>query len=195
MDVAQYARDHGLTRDHLAINPLDLLPLPDDSIVEQDNDNEWTIIKAAAASPPPERFVAVKEASVVLAATNPNQYEGYQFEGYDVTPTYRDRNRKLELPLLRTDHEADMVTFVHKIEPNLANEFIPAETVDDELDEGVGWPSYCQELPDKVYQDMQNEKLEVAKDVLGYMKAALDTGGEGEVPSFEYEWPRYRRVR
>ncbi|KAL9580556.1 MAG: hypothetical protein Q9212_004421 [Teloschistes hypoglaucus] len=193
MEVAQYARDHGLTRDHLAINPLDLLPLPDDTIAEQVNDNEWTIIKAAAASPPPERFVAVKEASVVLAATNPNQYEGYQFEGYDVIPKYRDRKRKLELPLLRTDHEADMVTFVHKIEPNLANEFIPAETVDDELDEGLGWPSYCQALPDKVFQEVQNEKLEVAKDVLGYMKAVLDIRGEGEMPSFEYEWPRYRR--
>ncbi|KAL8780349.1 MAG: hypothetical protein Q9194_000978 [Teloschistes cf. exilis] len=193
MAVAQYALDHGLSRDHLAINPLDLLPLPDDTIAEQDNDDDWKMLQAAAASPPPEPLVAVKEALVFLAATNAHQYEGYQFEGHDVTPTYRDRKGKLELPLLRTDHEADMVSFVHKIEPNLAHEFIPAETVDDELDEGLGWPSYCQVLPDKVFQDVQNEKLEVDKDVLAYMIAALDTREKGKVPTFEYEWPRYRR--
>ncbi|KAL8693412.1 MAG: hypothetical protein Q9218_001761 [Villophora microphyllina] len=173
--LVDYARYHGISQNHLEINPLDLQHPPDDISAEQDDELEWQQLRTAASSPPPERFVAVKEASVLLAATNAKQYEGCQFEGYDVTPVYRMRNLKLELPLLRSDHEVDMLEFVHKIEPNLAEEFIPAETLDDELDEGLGWPSYCHELPDKVFQKAQNEKLEVAKDVLGYMKnKALD---------------------
>ncbi|KAL8665911.1 MAG: hypothetical protein Q9202_001847 [Teloschistes flavicans] len=193
MEIAEYARHFGLTRDHLAIDPLGLLPLPEENLAEQDNDNDWLLIQSAAASPPPERMIAVKEASVLLAATNPNQYKGCQFEGYDVTPTYRNRNSKLESPLLRTDHEADMLMFVRKIEPNLAEELLPTEKVDDELDEGFRWPSYCRDLPDKVFQEAQSEKLEVPKDVLGYIKAALDTRVEGKAPSFEYEWPRHQR--
>lgn len=193
--ILEYARYYGLCRDHLDINPLDLVPSPDDFSVEPDAGLQWLALDFGITIPPSEKLVAVKEASTLLAATNPKQYEGCDSEGFDPLPTHRIRNLKLELPLLRSDHEVDMLNLVRRIEPNLAEEFIPFETVDDELDEGIGWPSSCHELPDMFFQKAQNEKLEVPKEVVAYMKAALDNRIQGKEPIFDYEWPTPQKVR
>ncbi|KAL8738027.1 MAG: hypothetical protein Q9181_001134 [Wetmoreana brouardii] len=191
--ILEYARYYGLCKNHLEVKPLDLVPSPDDTLIQQHVEDEWLQLDSRITTPPPERLVAVKEASILLSATNPKQYEGCNFEGFDPIPTHRVRNLKVELPLLRSDHEVDMLNFAHRIEPNLTEEFIPLETLDDELDEGLGWPSSCHALPEIFFQKARNEKLEVAKEVIEYMRAALETRVHGEAPTFDYEWPLYRR--
>lgn len=194
--ILEYARYYGLSRNHLEVNPLEVLPPPDDSILQLDDESLWLQLSAQAASPQAERLVAVKEASALLATTDPRQYEGCNFEGVDKVPTHRIRDIKHELPLLRTDHEMDMLNFVHHIDPNLADEFFPFEKVDDEQDEGLRWPSRCHELPELLFHKAQNEKLGIAKGVLEYVKGVLDMDvQEGNEPTFEYELPTYTRVR
>lgn len=193
--LLQYARYYGLSSDHLAVSPLKLLPPAEDLSLQFNDDPIWLQLQARAKSPPPERFQAIKEASAFLAATDAKQYAECNFEGIDPLPRFRKPSHKLELPLLRTDHEVDRIKFARRIDPNLAEEFFPFEKVNDELDEGLGWPSSCQALPEMFFQRVQNEKIEVPKDVLAYMISVLDTRTQDEEAAFEYEMPVYTRVR
>ncbi|KAI4287727.1 MAG: hypothetical protein L6R35_003020, partial [Caloplaca aegaea] len=191
--LLQYARYYGLSSDHLAVSPLKLLPPAEDLSLQFNDDPIWLQLQARAKSPPPERFQAIKEASAFLAATDAKQYAECNFEGIDPLPRFRKPSHKLELPLLRTDHEVDRIKFARRIDPNLAEEFFPFEKVNDELDEGLGWPSSCQALPEMFFQRVQNEKIEVPKDVLAYMISVLDTRTQDEEAAFEYEMPVYTR--
>ncbi|KAI4119431.1 MAG: hypothetical protein LQ345_000677 [Seirophora villosa] len=191
--LLEYARYYGLSCDHLQVNPLELLPPPEDLSLESNEDSIWLHLHAGAASPPPDRLQAVKESSAFLAATDPKQYEGCDFEGFDPLPRFRRPNHKLELPLLRTDHEVDMLEFVRRTDPNLAEEFFPFEKVKDELDEGLGWPSKCHAWPEMFFQRVQNERIEVPKGVLEYMRSVLDIRTWDEEPTFEHEMPVYVR--
>ncbi|KAI4182160.1 MAG: hypothetical protein LQ348_004890, partial [Seirophora lacunosa] len=193
--LLEYARYYGLSCDHLQVNPLELLPPPEDLSLESDEDSIWLHLHAGAASPPPDRLQAAKESSAFLAATDPKQYEGCEFEGFDPLPRFRRPNHKLELPLLRTDHEVDMLEFVRRTDPNLAEEFFPFEKVKDELDEGLGWPSKCYALPEMLFQRVQNERIEVPKGVLEYMRSVLDIRTWDEEPTFEHEMPVYNKLR
>lgn len=192
--ILDYARYYGLSRNHLEVNPLELLPRPEEASLLSDDEAIWQLLSGHARPLPPERFQAIKESSALLAVTNSAQYEGCEFEGIDPLPRHRIRNLKHELPLLRTDHEVDMLNYIHRAEPNLADEFFPFEKVDDEQDEGFEWPSRCHRLPEMVFHTAQNEKLVVAKDVFAYMGSLLDTRIRDEEPTFDYQMPTYSRV-
>ena len=196
--VLDYARYYGLSKNHLEADPLQpgLLPPPDEpeSPLQLDTETPWLQLNPNITTPPPERLTAVKETSTLLAIVDPKQYGDSLFDTVNLIPTYRVRHAKIELPLLHSDHEMDMLDFLHRSEPNLAQEFIPFEKVDDEQDEGLTWPSYCYTWPEWYFEKAQNEKLEVARDVLAYMNAALDARPKiGEI-MFEYDWPIARRV-
>ncbi|KAL8930988.1 MAG: hypothetical protein Q9208_000089 [Pyrenodesmia sp. 3 TL-2023] len=193
--ILEYARYYGLSRSHLDIDPLELLPPTEDISLPFDDGTLWEHFSAHARSPPHERLQAVKEASAFLAVTDPKQYEGCAFEDFDPLPRHRIHDNKQELPLLRTDHEVDMLNFAHRIVPNLADEFFPSEKVNDEEDEGFGWPSKYLALPEQVFQRAQNEKLVVGKDVLAYIGSVLDTGTRDGEPEFDYERPYNNQVR
>ncbi|KAL8841197.1 MAG: hypothetical protein Q9170_001051 [Blastenia crenularia] len=183
-------------KDGAQVNPLGSLPTPDEVAIQLDDASIWEHFRHNAASPKSERLTAVKEASALLAATNAKLYEDCEFEDPTPISTHRIRDLKHELPLLRSDHEMDMLNFVHRIDPNLEDEFFPFEKVDDEQDEGFGWPSHYHELPELWFQRVRKEKLEVKQGVFAYMKGVLETRTEkGEEPTFDYELPNYRRNR
>ena len=187
--VLEYARYYNLSKNHMGVDPLRYVPPPDQPPLQLDTEPAWLQSGPSITTPPSERLIAVKEASALLAVTDPKQYGDYAFEALDLAPTHRIRHLKVELPLLRSDHEMDMLNFARRIEPNLAEEFIPFEKVDNEQDEGPEWPSYCHAWPAMYFQKAQNEKLEVARDVIAYMKAALNVQPENREPALEYDWP------
>ncbi|KAL8713074.1 MAG: hypothetical protein Q9220_002934 [cf. Caloplaca sp. 1 TL-2023] len=193
--LLEYARFYGVCHNHLEVNPLELVPLPEDIPLSTEDELEWAQSTSGIKFPPPERLVAVREASNLLAVTNPRLHEGSSFECDEPLPTYRIRNLKHELPLLRSDHEADMMSFMHHVEPNLAEEFIPSEKVDDELDEGMQWPSHYNELPQTYWQKAQGEKLEVAKDIFMYISSVLDARTYDSQTSLVDDWPIYKRSK
>ncbi|KAI4262946.1 MAG: hypothetical protein L6R42_001892 [Xanthoria sp. 1 TBL-2021] len=197
--VLDYARYYGISKNHLEVDPLQqgLVPPPDEpqAPLPLDTETPWLRLSPSIAAPPPERLTAVKEASALLAVTHPKQYDHLVLDAIDLFPAHRIRHSKVELPLLRSDHEMDMRHFVHPIEPDLAEEFIPFEKVDDEQDEGLEWPSYCYAWPELYFRKAQNEKLEVGRDVFAYMNAALEARPENGELTFEYDWPIPRRNR
>ncbi|KAL8673167.1 MAG: hypothetical protein Q9168_002396 [Polycauliona sp. 1 TL-2023] len=195
--VLDYARYYGISKNYLQVHPLTHAPPPLDeaqSPLQLDTETPWLQWSPSiATTPPPERLTAVKEASKLLAATCVQHHDDSVFDAVDLNPTYRVRHLKLELPLLRSDHEMDMLNFVHRIEPDLSKEFIPFEKVDDEKDEGLGWPSYCLGWPEECFQKAQKERLEVPRDVFAYMSTALDARLKDGESGFEFDWPVARR--
>ncbi|KAI4186184.1 MAG: hypothetical protein L6R41_003633 [Letrouitia leprolyta] len=195
--LIEYARHFGLCVNHLERNPLGVLPPPEETILQlEDDESIWQQFRERAASPKPERLTAVKEASTLLAATNAKEYQNCHFDiqDPDLSQIHHVRDLKHELPLLRSDHDVDMLNFMRRIGPNLEDEFFPLEKVDDEQDEGFGWPSsYC-DLPDLVFEKVQNERLGMGKKVLAYLKSMLDIHVDdlGEM-AFENVLPMYKR--
>ena len=179
--IIDYARFHDLIRDHLQVNPLENLTAPHDIRSEfEDNENLFQI-RADCVTVPDERLTADLDtasllSSVFALAQNPPSRND-DTDGFDI---HKFRRMKLEIPLLRTDPEIDVLRFVPpQIVPDLKNEFLPLETVDEEADEGFEFPTRYHNLPDEHTRKLKAEKLEVTRDALAFLHEALNSHHEG----------------
>lgn len=82
-------------------------------------------------------------------------------------------------PVLGTDHNTDVRTFTGGIEPDLENEFLPLEDIDVENDEGFTWPMKVLDLPDRIWDGVRAEKVEVSKCGVEFLMRAIKGGGGG----------------
>lgn len=80
---------------------------------------------------------------------------------------------KLELPLLRTDDELDLLSFGNATVPDLRNLNIPSEILRDEKDEGFEWPAKYFAYPTQCDELVKGEKLAVSREVLVHLQDAL----------------------
>ena len=178
--LLEYARFHGLIRDHLEDHPLQHLECPRDFWSDLEDNQDLFQIRTDTVKVPDERL-AVDEgtasllSSVQALAQQPPSRHGEDDE-FDV---HRVQRLKLELPLLRSDPEFDLLRFAPKIVPDLEHEFLPLETVDQEADEGLDWPTRCHDLPDEYTKKLESEKLEVSSDAMVVLQAALTYHHEG----------------
>ncbi|MCJ1436501.1 hypothetical protein MMC27_005880 [Xylographa pallens] len=87
-----------------------------------------------------------------------------------------------------------MRQFGRQIVPDLSNEHLPLEKVNDESDEGLSWPSSYDELPAKASARSLIEKIAISKDVLLYLQDTLQQPKPGEEqPRYDSEIKQYRR--
>lgn len=196
--VIDYARFYGLIRDHLEHHPLQdfnaldgmksqqLEDTPDLFQLHLENvqvSEERLGIDAESAS-----LLSSVEAIAKVVPSRNNQDDGIR--------TNAIRSMKIELPLLRSDHELDMLRFARRIVPDLDNEFLPLETVDEEADEGLTWPSKFYDLPDQYDKKLKSEKLEATSGALRFLQESWDFySGEEELSSIEVDEAPYQKVR
>ena len=194
--IIEYARFHGLVRDHRESPPLERLDLSEDLGSSLEDPPELFHIDLAKVQLPQERWAVDAGAasllsSIVESAQDPPPYSDEEL-GID---RHRVRRMKQELPLLRSDHELDILRFRAPIVPDLENEFLPLETVDVEEDEGVEWPSSYYALPDEFTKKARSEKIEVSQDGFLYLQQTLKYDFEGlEHGTFEYDDSPYKKV-
>ena len=192
--LIDYARFYGLAVNHLEIDPLVDLPTPRDIHIELEDEPQLLKINNANGKIPEERLAISRDEALLLESLNAASKHTLSFEGVVLDP-HRVRNMKLELPMLRTDHEADMQDFARPVLPDLAREHLPLEIADDEADEGLSWPSECVSLPDTYHAKCKAEKLDVSLDILDFVRDALNHDGAAvEDPSFELEEVPRRKV-
>jgi hypothetical protein len=173
----EYARANGLAIDHRTWNPL----------LEVQQSASSTVLEEDSELPAPtplyeylehEKLHVDKETLRLLEeATRIPQNE------LKCPDPYWRHDLKLELPLLMTDHELDMIDFLKRttIAPNLEHDALPEESVDDEADEGIAWPSWCQNLPDTIMSKINSEKLSISKENLAYLQHAIRPPREGDI--------------
>ena len=194
--IIDYARFHGLVRDHRESPPLERLTLSENLGSSLDDPPELFHIDLAKVKLPQERWAVDAGAasllsSIVESAQHPPPYSDEEL-GID---RHRVRRMKQELPLLRSDHELDVLRFASPIVPDLENEFLPLETVDVEEDEGFEWPSSYYALPDEFTKKSRSEKIEASQDDCLYLQQTLKYDFEGlEHGTFEYSDSPYKKV-
>ena len=194
--IIEYARFYGLTYDHLQDSPLQGLSLPENSASLLDDPPELVHIELTDVKVAEERLTLDAGAASFLS---------FITESINRPPTpsdedlgihrHRIRRMKLELPLLRTDHEIDVIRFASPIVPDLENEFLPTETVDTEEDEGLEWPSSFRALPDKFSNILKSEKIGASKDDFLYLQKTVSCHLEGvDNIGFEMADLSYKKV-
>lgn len=153
-------------------------------------------IDLANVKVPEERLAVDADAASILASIAESVKHSPSHSDQNLgVDRHRVRRMKHELPLLRSDHELDVLRFASPIVPDLENAFLPLETVDVEEDEGLEWPSSYYALPDEVDQKSKSEKIEASKDDFLFLRDALKVHLEGvEDGAFEVDDLLYKRV-
>jgi hypothetical protein len=95
----------------------------------------------------------------------------------------RAKGLKVELPVLRTDAELDLVRFGKRVEPVLGRLRIPSEKVDVQNDEGFEWPERYAEYTVLWDERAKREKLKVSGDAM----RCLEEVGRGLLADVEWE--------
>lgn len=192
--ILEYARFYELTTDYRDPHPL-LTITQSLSMLEEPTEPDLFEISAEIARPFPERLNCEKGAIALLLSIQDSKSSPLSFRELAVPQTHRVRDLKIELPLLRSDHELDVQQFVGRNVPNLANDHLPLEKVDDERDEGLSWPSSYIDYQINATARSVTEKIDVSKDVVLYIRDILqhhDIGGEPL--RFDSEVEIYERV-
>ncbi len=181
--IIEYARFYDLIRDHLEDDPLQQLTAPHDFLSDLE-DGDLFQIRAENVKIPDERLTIDEGAASLLSSISAlaQQPPSRHGEDYEID-TRKVQRMKQELPLLRSDPELDQLRFAPKIVPDLEHEFLPLETVDEEADEGLEWPTSCYDLPDQLHRKVKAEKLEVSNDALLFLQEALNFGLQDDEPA------------
>ena len=192
--VLEYARAHGLAYHHRGTNPLANLGLMDDRSFEPFEDlPDGFLLDEFNACLSTETLSFGKDAMSILASITAPQRPEDGDVGLEVR---RSRKLKLDLPLVRTDHELDMIEFRRRMDPDLKKELLPMEAIDEEADEGFTWPAKYHGLIDELAKQFESETLAVSNEALLCLRDALRLSSETE----KHEWNDdevipYKRVR
>jgi hypothetical protein len=141
-------------------------------------------------TPPKERLAISREAFLLLGSIQQCPPECL---GDEERPNpHRVRDMKVELPLLRTEHDMDMMSLCRRIEPNVViGNLLPA-MVEDEKDEGLHWSSRHQELPVTVTRGLESEKFSITTEALIYLQDIGRPPAKDQKPPFDDDNNRRR---
>jgi hypothetical protein len=179
--LMEYARFHGLTQDHRAVPPLFSASIPSppaDYLLQFSDPEDVPHLALPPTFTTQEKLFLDREAAALLSACMWNaEVKLSQKELSICAGRRRGKGLKMELPILRTDHELDMRSFGCQVVPDLSGNNIPFEGVDEENDEGLSWPSASLDLPKIFEEKAKGEKLEVSKDAILRLQTIIR--GEG----------------
>jgi hypothetical protein len=102
---------------------------------------------------------------------------------------------KLELPLLRTDNELDLMNFGSAAIPDFGDLNIPTEIVKEENDEGLQWPARYFAYPAQCDERVKGEKLAVSREVLIHLRDTIrDPYTPKDYEAIMAQSPKYKPV-
>ncbi len=86
------------------------------------------------------------------------------------------KKRRLELPLLRSDHEMDCRQFARRegFDVRLEDVKLPLEVVNDYNNEGLNWSADFCNLGSGLLEELKLEKIQVTKDAIIYLQESLN---------------------
>lgn len=193
--LLDYAHFHGLVHDHLDRDPLSGFRGPDDQHLQL-KDSVGASKDAEITIPPSERLSASNDVAMLLSSVIAPPEGTHLFSESSLLKPHRHRNLKMELPILQSIHELDVLEFNRRIVPKLASEHLPLEKIDDENDEGIGWPSSCYCLPQTYNALAMFEKFDAPKETLRYLESVMKPSRKArDVPNVHDVMILHKRVR
>jgi hypothetical protein len=193
--ILEYARQHQLTQNYLSypvLESLDFLPSLDDFIdpdIEELDDVAALLGKLRI--PQSDKFRVDKTAADFLASTV-GDLTADNTAG-DVLQPFGNRSRnKLELPMLRTSHEMDLIDFeaTTRRDSRLTN---PPEWTDADPEQETERSQWLAPSSSYFDQVVSIEKLRVSREVMSYISSIFQSEG-GDTFDMSDGW-RQARVR
>lgn len=184
--MLEYALFHGLIRDHQEEEPLAIsLPTITSGQHSDDEDVLDKAIGSRALIPNDRPHAGIDALSLLYFCTETLAMDVQDLSKAYLPTLHRVRDLKLELCLLRTDHEMDMRTFETRLTPHLEEEHLPLDPVNEEAGEGLEVPQKYYRALEQLWQDIQTEKLHVANDAFQLLSQCVGRSTNKEPPSFE----------
>lgn len=170
--ILEYARFWGLTTNYHSIDPLRLIAeLPELSQAQENETDDHASPQSSFRIS--ERFTINKTALCLLSDILSLGAKTDELDASLLPNLHAVRDWKLELPLLRTNHEDDMRQFRIRLHPDLSNEHLPLEKTDTENDEGLSWAATDEDLPSMMTRRLEAEKPVFTRDTLLYLQENL----------------------
>ena len=169
--ILEYARFHGLCTDYLLEQPrINDIPIPSNECFESNlrDPVDCSVTNDAASELTKERLTVDKEVVLLLKAIQqqqgPNEYTLLPSDDWR-----RAKRLKVELPILKSDEELDLLNFGCTATPSFSKLRIPYELVDVENDEGFEWPKKYFDYPAQCHKQARVEKLAISRDDLLFL--------------------------
>jgi hypothetical protein len=175
----EYARSNGLACDHMADRLVfsELAYLQTAAHHSLADDSELHHFNFGCEFKLEERITISKDGAQLLSSIA--QQEAAEAIDALVLPMLKTRSiisrAKLELPLLKTDHETDCKNFARRddFEIKLCDIKFPLEVVNEENNEGIAWPSRFSSIGAHVLEKLKQEKITVSREDLIHLQDAL----------------------
>ena len=197
-NLLEYARSFGLASDHLAVDPLDpsyILQSRADFNVLCEHDEDLLHINCSRKFRFFEKLSAGLDAARLLSSVQ--RLSQHEDDNDDNEPLPRDNRAgasRLEVPVLKTDNELDVLQFTGRASQDIFNITAWHTDSEDWQDDATTWPPSAFNLARQLDAESSEEKLVVPKDVLYFIQAIVRTlpKDDGAVPELDTE---NRRVR
>lgn len=184
LSVLEYAREQGICTDYTTelISLQDICRELKDTVslnytVDQNPrdsfEDDFTNATTAAQELAKDRLALNKEAAFLLRTVvtlrEPPRDDPLTADARQT------RDLKLDLPVLQTDAELDLLHFGTRIEPNFKSlrTRLPSEDLDEENDEGFGLPTKYSAFPAQCDAKVKSEKLVMTRDALAFLQNAV----------------------
>lgn len=171
LSAIQYARLHGLSTDSYLLAGVDsnLLPNPPQEwLACLSDDSKLFEIKDPGIDSKAEKLSFARDAFLLLSGVR----SAHKLDTHESDDGRPFKRLKLELPILRSDHELDTIRFGHPVIPNLRDCNIPFESVDQENDEGLEWPTTCHNHVGALNSEASTERIVIPKSALSALVSA-----------------------
>ncbi|KAF2459063.1 hypothetical protein BDY21DRAFT_200215 [Lineolata rhizophorae] len=180
LELLEHARHSGLCRDHFAFDILcdDGFGLWNDGSLGTSDvgrlEPENFRIPSSNARPELERLSVDRLTALFLrsALQDPGSILPFHSSASEIPRGPRARTR-LELPLLRTDNEFDIIHFGQHQDPCTVDHRIPLEYVDEENDEGLRWPERRFQQARETSVAANTEKLVIRASAIDLLRSSV----------------------
>lgn len=177
--IWDYARFHNVIGNYTSRDPLSYLATLSHREVTDSLANDYALPSLDfndtflfVQSDLKEKIVATRKSAALLTSVLKAGSSGRENDLKELGDRHRFRDIKLEKPLLMTDHEVDVQTFVNSSELDRVDLDMPCEDVNEENDEGLTYPESFWAIADEVRASSFKEKMHCTREVLVRLKDA-----------------------
>lgn len=183
LSVLEYAREQDICVDYttelprlldICLSVKDTLDQDPCDFFEDECTNTMTAAQTTAAQELTKERLALNKEAAFLLRTVVTLREPPRDDPL-TADARQTRDLKLDLPVLQTDAELDLLHFGTRIEPNFKSlrTRLPSEDLDEENDEGFGWPTRYSAFPAQCDAKVKSEKLVMTRDALAFLQNAV----------------------
>lgn len=202
----EYARQNGLARNYLSDAMTSFRNI--NNIIMQhvespiDDDPNLPIFSLGPEIRLEERMTLTQDAAKLLSAiARPESIESINLATSISLDVRRRKKLKLELPLLKSDHERDCKEFARRdtFEIKLQDIKLPLELIDEEKGEGLGWPRSLRAYGQEIIDQAKKEKIMVKRDTMTFIQNSVriewTTDDENGLWASEQKYKRVCQLR